>query len=234
MAPVNEPHARLLVVEDEPVIRELLAGSLRFAGFEVLTAETGPGAVKLAQTAPDLDLILLDIMLPGMDGFDVLRTLRASHQVPVIFLTARTSLTDRVDGLTLGGDDYIVKPFSLAEVLARIEAVLRRSRGEPPARPRLKVADLELDEETHEVRRAGTVVSLSPIEFKLLRFFILNSGRVLTRATLLDHVWQYQFKGESNLVELYVSYLRRKIDSGEPKLLHTVRGVGYVLRVPPP
>ena len=227
--------ARLLVVEDEPTILELLSGSLRFAGFGVVTASSGAGALRAAAACRP-DLILLDVMLPDGDGFEVVRTLRSGGpRVPVIFITARVAVSDRVTGLTIGGDDYVTKPFSLDEVLARIRAVLRRSGPEPSGRgARLVVADLELDEDSHEVRRAGAVVALTPTEFKLLRFLMINAGRVLSRAQILDHVWDYSFRGDGGVVEPCVSYLRRKVDQGEPKLIHTVRGVGYVLRVPPP
>jgi two-component system OmpR family response regulator len=226
--------ARLLVVDDEPTILELLAATLRFAGFEVLTAASGAEALRVASAARP-DLVLLDVMMPGGDGFDVVRRIRAGGPwVPVIFLTARGDVGDRVTGLTLGGDDYITKPFSLDEVLARIRAVLRRSAGGGSAPARLAVADLELDEDSHEVRRGGTMVALTPNEFKLLRFLMTNAGRVLSKAQILDHVWEYDFSGESNVVESYISYLRRKIDSNEPRLIHTIRGIGYVLRRPPP
>jgi two-component system, OmpR family, response regulator len=226
--------ARLLVVEDEPTILELLSGSLRFAGFSVITAVSGAEAVRVA-AASRPDLILLDVMLPDGDGFDVIRSIRAGGpRVPVIFLTARSQVHDRVAGLTLGGDDYIAKPFSLEEVLARIRAVLRRARGRGEAGgSRLTVADLELDEDSHEVRRGGTLVSLTPTEFKLLRYLLLNAGRVLSKAQILDHVWDYSFDGSGSVVEPCISYLRRKIDQGEPRLIHTVRGIGYVLRIPP-
>jgi two-component system OmpR family response regulator len=225
--------ARLLVVDDEPTILELLAATLRFAGFEVLTAASGAEALRVAAAARP-DLVLLDVMMPGGDGFDVVRRIRAGGPwVPVIFLTARSDVGDRVTGLTLGGDDYITKPFSLDEVLARIRAVLRRSAGGGSAPARLTVADLELDEDSHEVRRGGTMVALTPNEFKLLRFLMTNAGRVLSKAQILDHVWEYDFSGESNVVESYISYLRRKIDSNEPRLIHTIRGIGYVLRRPP-
>jgi two-component system, OmpR family, response regulator len=226
--------ARLLVVDDEPTILELLAGTLRFAGFDVLTAVSGAEALRAAATARP-DLILLDVMMPDCDGFDVIRRIRAGGpRVPVIFLTARDSVGERVTGLTLGGDDYVTKPFSLDEVLARIRAVLRRGRGEPEPGSRLAVADLELDEDSHQVWRAGTEVALSPNEFKLLRYLMINAGRVLSRAQILDHVWDYSFDGDGNIVESYVCYLRRKLDRGEPRLIHTIRGIGYVLRVPPP
>ena len=226
--------ARLLVVDDEPTILELLAGTLRFAGFDVLTAVSGAGALRAAAAARP-DLILLDVMMPDCDGFDVIRRIRAGGpRVPVIFLTARDSVHERVTGLTLGGDDYVTKPFSLDEVLARIRAVLRRSRGEPELGSRLVIADLELDEDSHQVWRAGTEVALSPNEFKLLRYLMINAGRVLSRAPILDHVWDYSFDGDGNIVESYICYLRRKLDRGEPRLIHTIRGIGYVLRVPPP
>jgi two-component system, OmpR family, response regulator len=224
---------RLLVVDDEPTIVELLAGSLRFAGFDVVTAGSGADALRAA-AAWRPDLILLDVMLPDGDGFDVVRTLRSSGPwVPVIFLTARTGVQERVTGLTLGGDDYVTKPFSLDEVLARIRAVLRRS-GPGRPRSRLVVADLELDEDSHEVRRGGRPVALTPTEFRLLRFLMLNAGRVLSRAQILAHVWDYSVRGDGSVVEPCVSYLRRKVDQTEPKLIHTIRGVGYVLRIPPP
>ena len=226
--------ARLLVVEDEPTILELLSGSLRFAGFDVVTAASGHEALRVAAAARP-DLILLDVMLPDGDGFDVIRGIRAGGpRVPVIFLTARTRVQERVAGLTLGGDDYITKPFSLDEVLARIRAVLRRSGGPGAESSRLVVADLELDEDTHEVRRHGGLVTLTPTEFKLLRYLMINAGQVLSKAQILDHVWDYSFSGDGNVVEPCISYLRRKADQGEPRLIHTIRGVGYVLRVPPP
>jgi two-component system OmpR family response regulator len=224
--------ARLLVVDDEPNIRELLSASLRYAGFEVVTAEDGREAVQAAErTRPDL--IVLDVMLPDMDGFEVVRRLRSSGRpLPVVFLTARDGTEDKITGLTLGGDDYVTKPFSLEEVLARIRAVLRRTRGDIAAPGRLRVADLELDEDSHEVRRAGEPVHLSPTEFRLLHFLMSNVGRVLSKAQILDHVWEYDFGGDSNVVESYVSYLRRKVDQSEPRLIHTLRGVGYMLRTP--
>jgi two-component system OmpR family response regulator len=226
--------ARLLVVEDEPSILELLSGSLRYAGFDILTATGGTQAVQAAlQHRPDL--IVLDVMLPDMDGFDVVRRLRGGGaRIPVLFLTARDATEDKVRGLTLGGDDYVTKPFSLEEVIARIRAVLRRATGatgEPP--PRLQFADLELDEESHEVWRAGKLIQLSPTEFKLLRYFMTNANRVLSRMQILDHVWDYDFRGDTGIVESYVSVLRRKLDSLGPRLIHTLRGVGYVLRLPP-
>jgi two-component system, OmpR family, response regulator len=226
--------AKLLVVDDEPNIVELLSASLRYAGFAVATAQSGVDAVNAARRDRP-DLVLLDVMLPDMDGFEVLRKLRAgADRVPVVFLTARDATEDKIAGLTLGGDDYVVKPFSLEEVLARVRAVLRRTSGggETERASLLTFADIELDEDSHEVRKAGEEVSLSPTEFKLLRYFMLNPGRVLSKAQILDHVWQYDFGGEAGIVESYVSYLRKKIDTQEPRLLHTLRGVGYVLRMP--
>jgi len=231
----SAPEARLLVVEDEPNIRELLSTSLRFAGFEVHTAPDGASALKLAESARP-DLLVLDVMLPDMDGFAVTRRLRdQGRRMPVVFLTARDDTADKVTGLTVGGDDYVTKPFSLEEVVARIRAVLRRTGGPVgDDSARLEFADLEMDEDSHEVRRGGRLVDLSPTEFKLLRYLLLNPNRVLSKAQILDHVWDYDFRGESGIVESYISYLRRKIDadSDEP-LIHTRRGVGYVLRLPP-
>jgi two-component system, OmpR family, response regulator len=228
------PEARLLVVDDEPNIRELLSASLRYAGFEVATAADGQQALALADSFRP-DLLVLDVMMPGLDGFGVVRRLRqAGRHTPVLFLTARDAAEDKVSGLTLGGDDYVTKPFSLDEVLARIRAVLRRSAGaqQIAEAPRLSFADIELDEESHEVIKAGEVISLSPTEFKLLRYLMANAGRVLSKAQILDHVWNYDFNGEANVVESYISYLRRKIDTTEPRLLQTIRGVGYTLRLP--
>jgi two-component system, OmpR family, response regulator len=227
------PEARLLIVEDEPSILELLSMSLRFAGFDVTTASTGPDALNRAREVQP-DLVLLDVMLPGMDGFEVARTLRKDALVPVVFLTAKDATEDKVQGLTLGGDDYITKPFSLEEVVARVRAVLRRTGGGAPAEEersaRLSFADLELDDDTHEVWKAGEEVDLSPTEFKLLRYLLQNPGRVLSKRQILEHVWNYDFGGDGNVVESYVSYLRK--NTAEPRLLHTVRGVGYVLRTP--
>ena len=234
-AQTTEPEATLLVVEDETNIRELLTTSLRFAGFAVHAAPDGRTALQLAGEH-EIDLAVLDIMLPDMDGFTVTRTLRErGADLPIVFLTARDSLDDKVKGLTVGGDDYVTKPFSLEEVVARIRAVLRRTRVVDEDNDHvLQVADLELDEDSHEVRRAGKVIEVSPTEFKLLRYLMLNPGRVLSKSQILDHVWDYDFRGEMNIVESYISYLRRKIDVvGEP-LIHTKRGVGYVLRPPRP
>ncbi|WP_433246538.1 response regulator transcription factor [Streptosporangium sp. CA-135522] len=231
----DSPEARLLIVEDEPNILELLAASLRFAGFGVNTAGNGTDAVAAVQRHRP-DLIVLDVMLPDMDGFDVVRRLRGGGtDTPVVFLTARDATEDKIRGLTAGGDDYVTKPFSLEEVVARIRAVLRRTgSGDLLGRPaRLTFADIELDEESHEVWRRGRAVALSPTEFKLLRYFMANAGRVLSKAQILDHVWDYDFRGDVGIVESYVSVLRRKIDNADPRLIHTLRGVGYVLRLPP-
>jgi len=226
------PEARLLVVEDEPNIRELLATSLRFAGFEVHVAADGATALKQA-AEHDPDLLVLDVMLPDMDGFTVTRKLRDSGRImPIVFVTARDSVEDKVKGLTVGGDDYVTKPFSLEEVVARIRAVLRRSRGELDDDATLRFHDLELNEDSHEVRRGKRVIEVSPTEFKLLRYLMLNPNRVLSKAQILDHVWDYDFRGQSGIVESYISYLRRKVDVEEPDLIQTRRGVGYVLRMP--
>ncbi|GAB2699763.1 response regulator transcription factor [Thalassiella azotivora] len=231
------PEARLLVVDDEPNIRELLSTSLRFAGFEVHTAANGQEALAEAERVRP-DLLVLDVMMPDVDGFTVTRRLRErGRDTPVLFLTAKDEVGDRVTGLTVGGDDYVTKPFSLEEVVARIRAILRRTgAGADPDAGRLVFHDLELDEDSHEVRRAGRTVDLSPTEFKLLRYLLLNPNRVLSKAQILDHVWEYDFHGEAGIVESYISYLRRKVDAGVEgvvPLIHTKRGVGYVLRLPP-
>lgn len=229
--------ATIVVVDDEPNILDLLAASLRFAGFEVHTAADGHQALRTIESVGP-DIVLLDVMLPDLDGFTVARRLRERGQpVPIIFLTARDDTADKIQGLTVGGDDYVTKPFSLEEVVARIRAILRRTN--PPATDEqiIRYADLELDEDTHDVRRAGVDIDLSPTEFKLLRYLMLNAGRVVSKAQILDHVWEYNWVGDANIVESYISYLRRKIDSlrgadGTPlePLIHTKRGVGYMLR----
>ena len=226
--------ARLLVVEDEPNIRELLATSLKFNGFEVEVAGDGRAALDTAATFLP-DLVVLDVMLPDFDGFEVVDRLRGRGQeMPVLFLTARDSLDDKIKGLTVGGDDYVTKPFSLEEVVARIRVILRRTMEEGDAEAILSFADLELDEDAHEVRRAGKVIEVSPTEFKLLRYLMLNPNRVLSKSQILDHVWDYDFRGEMGIVESYISYLRRKVDTdGLPPLIHTKRGFGYMLRMPP-
>jgi two-component system OmpR family response regulator len=223
--------AHVLVVDDEPAITDLLATALRYMGYQVTTAATGLAALEAAASvAPDL--VVLDVMLPDIDGFEVCRRLRAARDfVPVIFLSARDGEDDRVTGFVRGGDDYVTKPFSLEELTLRIGALLRRVRGGGDAEAvRLRYRDLEMDEDRHQVWRAGREVTLSPTEFRLLRYFLLNPERVLSKQQILDHVWQYDFNGEDNVVETYVSYLRRKLDDPEPRLLQTVRGFGYVLR----
>lgn len=223
--------AKLLVVDDEPNIRELLSTSLRFAGFEVIAAANGREALEAAE-AHNPDLAVLDVMLPDMDGFSVTRKLRATgRHFPVVFLTARDETEDKVTGLTVGGDDYVTKPFSLDEVVARIRAVLRRTAPDEDDDAIMVVDDLELDDDAHEVRRGGEIVELSPTEFKLLRYLMMNPNRVLSKSQILDHVWEYDFNGDASIVESYISYLRRKIDVGDrPKMIHTKRGVGYLLR----
>ena len=235
----TEVRPKLLVVEDDPNIVELLSVSLRYAGFDVTAVMTGVDAVNSAKSARP-DLVVLDVMLPDLDGFEVIRKMReGGARTPVVFLTARDAMEDKIRGLTLGGDDYVTKPFSLEELTARIRAVLRRSTMDAPPSAVLTFADLELDEESHEVRRGGTLVPLSPTEFKLLRYLMLNPGRVLSKTQILDHVWQYEWGGDANIVESYISYLRRKVDNvnapdGTPvtPLIHTKRGVGYMLRQP--
>jgi two-component system, OmpR family, response regulator len=225
---------RLLVVDDEANICALLSATLRLTGFEVRVAAGGHEALAAAAEF-EPDLVVLDVMLPDLSGFEVAQRLRAAGQpVPVLFLTARDAVEDRISGLTVGGDDYVTKPFSLEEVVLRIRAILRRSRGAPqlPETGLLRYADLELDEEAHEVRRAGKLVDLSPTEFNLLRYLLTNAGRVVSKAQILDRVWSYDFGGDGRIVESYVYYLRRKIDKAGPPLIHTVRGVGYALRLP--
>ena len=225
----REPLAHLLVVDDEPNIRELLSVSLRFSGFAVSAAADGREALA-AVAARVPDLVILDVMLPDMDGFEVANRLAESRHVPVLFLSARDAVEDKVAGLALG-EDYVTKPFSLEEVVARINNVLRRSRGDAVTGT-YTVTDLVLDEASHEVRRAGKTIDLSPTEFKLLRFLMANSGRVQSKAQILDHVWQYDFAGQQGIVESYVSFLRQKLEASGPRLLHTVRGVGYIMREP--
>ncbi|MDP9401807.1 MAG: response regulator transcription factor [Actinomycetota bacterium] len=229
---MSQPAAksRILVVDDEENITFLLDSALRHFGFDVRVANTGRDALREVEAfAPDV--VLLDVMLPDLDGFEILRRMRSDgRKVPVLFLTARDTVDDKVRGLTLGGDDYVTKPFSLEEVVARIQVVLRR-QGVEAGSSKLGLADLEMDDDAHVVRRAGAVVELSPTEYKLLRFLLVNAGRVLSKDQILDHVWQYDFGGHATVVETYISYLRKKIDAIGPPLIHTVRGVGYSLRV---
>ena len=223
---------RVLVVDDEPNIVDVLTMALRFQGFTVASAGTGAEAVS-AVGAFKPDLIVLDVMLPDMEGFDVAQRLGAQHaRVPIIYLTARDATEDKIRGLTLGGDDYVTKPFSLEELIARIRAILRRSGLAEPESSRLVFEDVELDEDAHEVRRDHEIVDLTATEYRLLRYFMLNPRRVLTRAQILEHVWEYDFGGDARVLETYVSYLRKKLDAHGPPLIHTVRGVGYALRPP--
>ena len=225
-------HGELLVVDDEQFLRDAVAASLRFLGFDVSTAGTGCDALRLVREQP-FDLVVLDVMLPDTDGFEIVRRLRREGcHVPVIFLTAKDTQADKVNGLTLGGDDYMTKPFGLEELAARIRTVLRRTRPAAAGGPVLAFADLEMDQETYEVRRSGHLIDLSPTEFRLLRYLMLNPGRVLTRAQILDHVWDYDFGGSGTVVATYIGYLRRKLAAYGPELIYTQRAVGYRLRQP--
>ena len=222
---------RLLLVDDEDNLRVMLQAALRHSGFEVQSASNGREALDAVAAAPP-DLIVLDVMMPDLDGFEVCRRLRAEgRRTPVVFLTARDTTEDKVRGLTLGGDDYLVKPFSLEELVARIEAVLRRT-GADAASSALTCGDLVLDVDAHRVTRSGVEVSLSPTEFNLLRYLLANQGRVLSKAQILDHVWDYDFGGDGGVVETYIGYLRRKVDGAGARMIHTIRGVGYTLRAP--
>jgi two-component system OmpR family response regulator len=226
------PAHRVLVVDDEPNIVDVVTMALRFQGFAVESAATGSEAITAVSSFRP-DLIVLDIMLPDMEGFDVTQRLGAQHnRVPIIFLTARDATEDKIRGLTLGGDDYVTKPFSLEELVARIRSILRRAGLAEPESGRLTFEDVELDEDTHEVTRGGAPVDLTQTEYRLLRYLLLNPRRVLTRAQLLEHVWDYDFGGDARVLETYVSYLRKKLDSHGPPLIQTVRGVGYALRPP--
>ncbi|MCK2218636.1 response regulator transcription factor [Actinomadura sp. ATCC 31491] len=226
--------AKVLVVDDEPNIRELLSEALELNGFAVRTASDGRRALEaVARERPDI--IVLDVMMPGLDGFTVARRLREAGDSPLmLFLTAKDAVADRIEGLTAGGDDYVTKPFSLEEVVLRLRAIMRRMR--PPEEQLddgvLRYADLELDEQAHTVRRGGRPIHLSPTEFSLLRYLMINAERVVSKAQILDRVWDYDFGGESRIVESYISYLRRKIDAVGPPLIHTLRGVGYRLQQP--
>jgi two-component system OmpR family response regulator len=227
----GRPEARILVVDDEAAITDLVGLALRYEGFEVVTAADGREALaKATEFAPDL--AILDVMLPDYTGLEVCSRLRAQGvKLPVVFLTARDATEDKINGLTVGGDDYVTKPFALDELVARIRAVLRRTRP-GPQEARLEFADLFIDEDAHEAHRAGVLLDLTPTEFKVLRYLLLNSGRVISKAQILDHVWQYDFGGGDNVVETYISYLRKKVDKDRTPLIHTVRGVGYALRLP--
>jgi len=225
--------AKVLVVDDEPNICALLSATLRLVEFEVQVAHSGREALAAAEQYQP-DLVVLDVMLPDLDGFEVARKLREKGQnTPVLFLTARHSVEDRISGLTVGADDYVTKPFSLEEVVLRIRAILRRARmAEPTDDGVLRYADLEMDEDAHVVKRAGKIVDLSPTEFNLLRYLMDNAGRVVSKAQILDRVWNYDFGGDGRIVESYIYYLRKKVDCWDPPLIHTLRGVGYSLRLP--
>jgi two-component system OmpR family response regulator len=235
MTPTREADSgvRVLVVDDELNITELLCLALRYEGFEVKSAADGREALRAVREF-DPRVVILDVRLPDIDGFEVCHRLRASgNRAPVIFLTARDSTEDKIAGLTIGGDDYLTKPFSLDELIARVRAIVRRSNvGRDEASGRLRFADLMLDEDTHEVRRGERPISLTPTEFRLLRCLLLNSGQVLSKAQILDHVWQYDFGGAGNVVETFISYLRKKVDADGDPLIHTIRGFGYSLRLP--
>ncbi len=227
-----EPRTKVLVVDDELNLVELVSTALRYADFETETARSGREALeKVKQFQPHL--VILDVMLPDQDGFEVARTMAASGlTVPILFLTARDATEDKVRGLTVGGDDYVTKPFSLDELIARVRVILRRSGHRQESHNVLTFADLEMDEDLREVRRAEQVIELTATEYRLLRYLLINARRVLTRAQILDHVWSYDFGGDAGILETYISYLRKKVDAVDPPLIHTVRGMGYVLRLP--
>jgi two-component system, OmpR family, response regulator len=237
LSTMNEPGAsrhRVLVVDDEPNIADLVATVFRYEGFDVKVAATGRKAVTTVRTFQP-DLVILDVMLPDLDGFEVHQRLASDgFRPPVLFLTARESTEDKVRGLTMGADDYVTKPFSLEELVARARAILRRTKAQArdEAPSKLVFEDLEMDEDAHEVRRGSRTIELTATEFNLLRFLLMNARRVLSKSQILDHVWHYDFRGDANVVETYVSYLRKKVDATAPPLIHTVRGVGYVLRLP--
>jgi two-component system OmpR family response regulator len=226
---------RILVVDDESSISDLISTSLRFVGFDVRTAANGAQALQIAEEFKPHAMVL-DVMLPDLDGFEVCKQIRNEGvETGVLFLTAKDGMDDKVKGLTLGGDDYMTKPFSLEELVARLRALLRRTGVTQidQDEEKIRFADLELDEATHEVRRAGQLLDLSPTEFLLIRYLLINADRVVSKSQILDHVWQYDFRGDAGIVETYISYLRKKIDIFDPPLIHTIRGVGYRLRMPP-
>ena len=226
---------RILVVDDESSISDLISTSLRFVGFDVRTAANGAQALQIAEEFKPHSMVL-DVMLPDLDGFEVCKQIRNEGvESGVLFLTAKDGMDDKVKGLTLGGDDYMTKPFSLEELVARLRALLRRTGVTQidQDEEKIRFADLELDEATHEVRRAGQLLDLSPTEFLLIRYLLINADRVVSKSQILDHVWQYDFRGDAGIVETYISYLRKKIDIFNPPLIHTIRGVGYRLRMPP-
>ena len=232
--PITRPDGtpiRVLAVDDEPSITELLGMALRYEGWEVFTASRGRQAVEVAKLHKP-DVAILDVMLPDIDGFEVMRRIRADQpNIPVIFLTAKDAVRDRISGLTAGGDDYVTKPFSVEELVARLRALLRRSgTATQESNSQLVVGDLVLDEDSHEVTRDGDEIHLTNTEFELLRYLMRNPRRVLSKAQILDRVWNYDFGGQANVVELYISYLRKKIDAGREPMIHTVRGAGYVVK----
>jgi two-component system, OmpR family, response regulator len=223
---------RVLVVDDEQNIADVISMALRYEGFDVETAGSGAGALAAVNSYRP-HLMVLDIMLPDMEGFEVARRLGGERaELPIVFLTARDTQEDKIRGLTTGGDDYVTKPFSLEELVARIRVILRRTGHAEPDSSQLVFSDLELDEDTRDVTRGGRPIDLTATEYRLLRYLMLNPRRVLTRAQLLDHVWDYDFGGDARVLETYISYLRKKVDAGAPPLIHTVRGVGYSLRLP--
>lgn len=224
-------NTKVLVVDDEPNIRDLLSASLKFAGYQVQTAINGKQAIESAVTWQP-DIVVLDVMLPDMNGFSITKKLRSMDvNTPVLFLTARDETQDKITGLTVGGDDYVTKPFSLDEILARLQAILRRSSAQELQASVIKVGELEINEDAHEVLVNGSMVDLSPTEYQLLRYLAVNANRVLTKAQILDHVWEYDFNGEMGIVESYVSYLRKKLDPVSSKpLITTKRGVGYMIK----
>jgi two-component system OmpR family response regulator len=225
---------RVLVVDDEKSISDLISTSLRFVGFDVRTAATGSEALTVAEEFKP-QAVVLDVMLPDLDGFEVCRQLRSEGlNIGVLLLTAKDGMEDKVAGLTIGGDDYMTKPFSLEELVARLRALLRRIGVVEidTDDEKIRFADLELNEATHEVHRGGQLLEMSPTEFQLLRYLLINADRVVSKSQILDHVWQYDFRGDAGIVETYISYLRKKIDAFDPPLIHTVRGVGYRLRLP--
>ena len=234
MKQAQEQAQKILVVDDERSISDLIATSLRLVGFEVETATNGSEALTVAEAFRP-DAVVLDVMMSGMDGFEVCKKLRDDGQsIGVLFLTAKDTTEDKINGLTVGGDDYMTKPFSLEELIARLKAILRRTGSTPNTLNEEKIlfADLELNEATHEVHRAGVQLELTPTEFTLLRYLLINADRVVSKSQILDHAWQYDFRGDAGIVETYISYLRKKVDAIEPPLIHTVRGVGYRLRLP--
>lgn len=234
---MNPPasNARVLVADDEDHITELIAMALGYNGYDVERVASGRAALAAAEDRCP-DLIVLDVMLPDLDGFEVARRIRsaegAASHVPIIFLTARDTTADKVAGLRIGSDDYVTKPFSIEELAERVKAVLRRTGGAGPGERRLSFADLVLDEDSRDVWRAGRLIALTPTEYKLLHYLLANARRVLTREQILEHVWEYTFAGNASVLETYISYLRHKIDDGASPLIHTVRGIGYTLRLP--